>query len=84
MTWSSWGTCGYAVGAAVSESGSVKGPWKQCEDPVFPENGGHGMLFEDLEGQLRFALHFPNDKYKERPVFADAVLKEGKLSLVNQ
>lgn len=69
MTWSSWSTCGYAVGCGVSESGSIQGPWRQIERPVFPENGGHGMMFSDKEGQLRFTLHYPNDKYMERPQF---------------
>lgn len=81
MTWSSWSVCGYAVGVAVSESGRVKGPWKQMEEPIFPENGGHGMMFRDVEGELKFTLHFPNDKYKERPMFAKLCLKDGTLKL---
>lgn len=81
MTWSSWSVCGYAVGVAVSESGRTKGPWKQMEEPVFPENGGHGMMFRDLDGNLKFTLHFPNDKYKERPMFVKVCLKDGTLKL---
>lgn len=69
MTWSSWGDCGYAVGAAVSDSGAVLGPWRHRPDPIFPENGGHGMLFRDLEGRFNFTLHYPNDKYREHPIF---------------
>ena len=71
MTWSSWGTNGYAVGLAVSENGSVQGPWLQHEKPFFPENGGHGMAFTDKEGNLRFVLHYPNDKFHEHPMFID-------------
>ncbi|WP_099466648.1 glycoside hydrolase family 43 protein [Konateibacter massiliensis] len=81
MTWSSWGTNGYAVGGAYSESDSVMGPWKQVEEPLFAENGGHGMMFEDKEGNLKYALHFPNDKYKERPLFQDIVVKNNKIEL---
>ena len=81
MTWSSWGTDGYAVGVAVSESGKVRGPWKQLPDPIFPANGGHGMLFSDKEGALVFTLHSPNDKYAERPIFRRAVEKDGTLAL---
>lgn len=81
MTWSSWGTCGYAVGIAVADNGKVKGPWTQVEEPIFPTNGGHGMMFRDLNGSLRFTLHFPNDKYQERPMFADLVLEDGNLRL---
>ena len=75
MTWSSWGTRGYAVGVAVSESGLLKGPWRQLGEPLYAENGGHGMMFYDKEGQMKFTLHFPNDKYKEHPVFLDVRTK---------
>ena len=81
MTWSSWGTCGYAVGVAVSDNGSVKGPWRQVDEPMFPVNGGHGMNFHDLEGNLRFTLHYPNDKYKERPQIYLLEQRDGTLKL---
>ncbi len=67
MTWSSWGTAGYAVGVAVSESGDIKGPWRQLPVPIYPVNGGHGMMFKDCDGTFKFTLHYPNDKYAERP-----------------
>lgn len=54
---------------------------RQTEEPIFPENGGHGMMFRDVEGELKFTLHFPNDKYKERPMFAKLCLKGGTLKL---
>ena len=79
MSWSSWGSCGYAVGIAVSESGEVAGPWKQIDTPIYPENGGHGMIFKNLQGKWKFCLHFPNDKYKEKPIFMDVI--EGKEGL---
>lgn len=81
MTWSSWGSCGYAVGAAVSMSGTLKGPWKQAETPLYPENGGHGMVFKDKSGKLIFTLHEPNDKYKEHPAFYDLLISNGTLRL---
>lgn len=81
MTWSSWGDCGYAVGVAVSESGCMQGPWRQLPDPLFPSNGGHGMMFRNLEERLTFVLHYPNDKYMERPVFAELELEKGCLKL---
>lgn len=81
MTWSSWSNGGYAVGIAVSESGGIGGPWRQRKEPLFPENGGHGMLFSDVQGQLRFALHFPNDRFKERPQFYRVRVEHGMLSL---
>lgn len=81
MTWSSWGTSGYAVGIAVSESGKISGPWRQLEKPLYPENGGHGMVFTDKSGQMHFTLHSPNDKYLERPVFMKLREKDGSLEL---
>ncbi|MDO4622004.1 MAG: glycoside hydrolase family 43 protein [Eubacteriales bacterium] len=69
MTWSSWGTNGYAVGVAVSDNRRVTGPWRQLEIPIWPENGGHGMTFLSAAGERLFALHYPNDKLQEHPVF---------------
>ncbi len=73
MTWSSWGTNGYAVGVARSTSGTIAGPWEQADTAIWPENGGHGMMFTDKDGQLLFTLHYPNDKYAERPTFKKLV-----------
>lgn len=72
------------MGAARSESGSVKGPWIQQEEPVFPENGGHGMVFRDRDGKLKFLLHSPNDKYKERPVITELQITDGVVSLIRE
>ena len=69
MTWSSWSEQAYAVGVALSESGQVRGPWRQLETPLYPANGGHGMLFQEKDGSLCFTLHTPNDKYLEHPAF---------------
>ena len=81
MTWSSWSHHGYAVGVAVSEKGTLRGPWKQQEEALFPENGGHGMFFTDRDGDMYFTLHYPNDKYKEHPVFYPVELKDGQVRL---
>lgn len=81
LTWSSWSSCGYAVGDAVSTSGNVHGPWKQLPQPVYPENGGHAMVFRDAEGRWNLALHAPNDKYKEHPCFFELEETCGRLQL---
>lgn len=77
MILSSWGNNGYAIGTAISESGRIHGPWKLEETPLFPENGGHGMFFRNLSGELYLTLHYPNDKYKERPVFFPVEFRNG-------
>ena len=82
MLWSSWSTCGYAVGTAVSAGGDILGPWEHLAEPVFPENGGHGMLFSTKEGQMLYTLHYPNEKFAERPVFRTVVEQDGALKLI--
>ncbi len=69
MLWSSISDTGYAIGLAISESGSILGPWRQQEEPVFRGDGGHGMVFRGLDGQLRLAIHTPNNTPNERPIF---------------
>lgn len=60
LIWSAFGKAGYCVGQAVSESGSLHGPWVQSEHLLFDENGGHASLFVDLKGELKIVLHQPN------------------------
>lgn len=69
MMWSSFGDGGYSVGLASSVSGHVTGPWTHLATPLWPQDGGHGMLFSDPLGQLRLSLHAPNDTPLERAVF---------------
>ncbi len=83
MTWSSWSTQGYAVGVAVSESGSVTGPWEQRAKALYPVNGGHGMMYRDADGTLKFMLHYPNDKYMERPQIHSIKCEDGTLVLLD-
>lgn len=69
MLWSSWGAKGYAVGMAYSDNGEIDGKWHHLETPLYGENGGHGMLFQSKAKEWKYALHYPNDLYKERPQF---------------
>lgn len=69
MLWSSFSEGGYTIGLAVSGSGTVYGPWRQVEKPVFSGDGGHCMLFEDVAGRMLMAYHRPNRPPMERPVF---------------
>jgi len=45
MLWSSIGAKGYAMGIARSETGQVTGPWRHEAEPLWAEDGGHGMIF---------------------------------------
>lgn len=82
VIWSGWGNNGYAVGVAVSDSGSMEGPWRQEPTPIVPGGAGHGMRFTALNGKHYYALHSPNDKYMERPVFREIVEKDGSFILM--
>jgi hypothetical protein len=63
MIWSSFSEGGYAEAVAYSDNGSINGNWKHCENMLSAQNGGHGMIFKDLNGDLRFTMHFPNSPY---------------------
>lgn len=65
MIWSSFGKGGYTIGVATSASGKLRGPWIQQAEPLYAEDGGHGMTFKRFDGQLMIAFHQPN-KVTER------------------
>ena len=65
LLWSNFGKGGYSVYLKRSETGSVKGPWRD-DGRLFAGNGGHGMAFRDFNGKLRFVLHQPDTSPNER------------------
>lgn len=79
MLWSSWCKGSYAVGAAVSESGRITGPYRHEQTTLVPGNAGHGMAFTARNGEKYYALHYPNDRYKEAPVFYPLLEEDGQL-----
>ena len=56
----------YCVGIAHCPSGKVDGEWIQQKELLFSRattgkyDGGHGMIFKSLEGQLYLSMHSPN------------------------
>ena len=56
---------GYCVLVRSSASGKIAGPWTK-DSLLFGRDGGHCMIFTDLEGRLRLALHQPNKAPFER------------------
>ena len=85
MTWSSMsaakeiGVQNYSIGQAISRSGKIEGPWEHDPVPLWSSNGGHGMIFEDLEGNLKIAFHSPNSPSgQERVTISDIEIKDGK------
>lgn len=79
MIWSSFGELGYTQAVARSESGDITGPWVHEEDLLMEKDGGHGMIFRDLSGDLRLVLHSPNKTPLERPKFFYIKEENGKL-----
>ena len=71
MLWSSTGTKGYAMGYARSETGTISGPWRQVAEPLWAEDGGHGMIFRAFDERLILTFHSPNNSPEERPVFVE-------------
>ena len=69
------------MGIARSDNGKLDGKWTQLEKPLFPENGGHGMAFTDQSGKRFYTLHYPNDKFLERPVFYELEENAGSVKL---
>ena len=65
--WSSFGKGGYVEAISRSDNGKINGNWKIDEKLLFEKNGGHGMIFKDLEGNLNFTYHSPNETPLERP-----------------
>ncbi|MGN0846169.1 MAG: glycoside hydrolase family 43 protein [Kiritimatiellia bacterium] len=71
MIWSSSCKTGYCVYVTRSASGKLAGPWG-AHERIFDLDGGHGMLFRTLHGQLMMCLHQPNhpEDRKRMRVFA--------------
>lgn len=78
MLWASFSEGGYTQGLAVSDQGEITGTFTQAP-PLFEKDGGHGMVFRDLQGNLWLALHSPNEYLMERPVFFPLREEQGRL-----
>ena len=78
--WASFSEGGYTEAVAVSGSGEIDGTFTHIE-PLFKKDGGHGMVFRALDGQLYLTLHSPNKTPDERPVFRKLIEKPDGLEL---
>ena len=76
--WASFSQDGYTEAVAVSDNGEITGRFTQAE-PLFMDDGGHGMVFRALDGQLYLTLHSPNEHLLERPCFHPIEEQGGKL-----
>lgn len=89
MLWSNFTTDGYCVGIARSDNGRLDGQWHHDEQLLFSKaisgeyDGGHGMLFDDIHGQMYLSLHSPQtldtaDRL-ETPVFVPVKEQNGTI-----
>lgn len=69
MVWTSGGSTGYTQGIAISESGKLAGPWKQQDEPLYNQDGGHGMVFKTFDGKIMMVLHSPNNRDSRPRIF---------------
>lgn len=90
MTWSNFDEDGYVVAVAHSQNGRPDGAWTHEAAPLYKRgtvdghDGGHGMVFTALDGQLYLCLHSPNqpcDACRERTVFVPLREENATLSL---
>ena len=81
LTWSPHPKDNYIVSAAVSESGTIKGPWKHIDTPLYNNNGGHAMFFTNLEGKRIMAIHYPEIWHHEKAFFVEVVEENGILKI---
>ena len=76
--WASFSEGGYTEGVAVSDNDRLNGRFVQAE-PLFHRDGGHGMVFRTVDGELMLTLHQPNHTPDERPVFIPLAEQDGML-----
>jgi len=69
MFWSSLKNGAYVEAISISSNGEIDGDWTTYDELLYEEDGGHGMAFTNLNGELTFTLHAPNVNYQEHPVF---------------
>lgn len=67
---------GYCVGIAKSSNGEIDGKWRQELFPLYSKgyyrenDGGHGMIFTDLDGRLVLSIHSPNSSTEDNMTHA--------------
>jgi hypothetical protein len=62
----------YVQAVSFSDNGKIGGKWRVSDNLIFSKDGGHGMVFRDLEGKEKIVLHRPNNPAgAEHPVLLD-------------
>lgn len=67
MLWSTTAKSGYVEALAHSDNHDITGNWTVDSELLFDHDGGHGMIFKDLDHNYQMILHYPNTFGKEHP-----------------
>lgn len=78
MMWSTYAKTGYVQALAHSDNDDITGNWSVDEQLLYDHDGGHGMIFKDINGSYQLVLHYPNKFTKEHPVFIPLVYQNQK------
>ncbi len=81
MLWSTNATSGYVEAMAHSDNNDIMGKWIPDQELLYDHDGGHGMIFQDLQGQYYLVLHYPNTFGKEHPTFIPVRYTDGSWKL---
>ena len=73
----------YGVLQSTSKNGRLAGQWSDTK-VVLDNDEGHGMLFTDLQGHLRFAFHGPNTLPNERLKILSCEITDRGLRLLKE
>jgi GH43 family beta-xylosidase len=84
LTWSPYLDDHYVVLGAVSESGSVFGPWEHLDKPLFEDDGGHAMFFNDADGRKIMCIHAPERHMLERAHLYHIVEDGSRLKILTE
>ena len=78
MMWSTLGKTGYVQAMAHSDNDEISGSWSTDRELLYSSDGGHGMIFRDLEGNYKLVLHSPNTFKQEHPDFIPVRYENGR------
>jgi len=84
LTWSPYFEDNYVVLSVISESGDIKGPWTHILPPLYNDNGGHAMFFDNFDGKRIMCLHAPERSPDERAHIFEVGEVNGTFSVIKE
>lgn len=82
LLWSTIAKNGYVEALAHSDNDDIHGRWSVDQELLYDHDGGHGMIFKDLNGVYQLVLHYPNTFGKEHPKFMPLSYRNGKWEML--